>query len=121
MCVVYSFQCDLCDGGYVGYTRVRLPNRVKTHKQQSSAVTKYYKNVHGTMSKEPLKRFECRDKFHSLVYEKLFYKSFKAKSQRAFRENSGKSIFIIFTPFYANSSRQNSIKCRILHDLIFLY
>ena len=32
-CVVYSFQCDLCDAGYVGYTRGHLHNRVKGHKQ----------------------------------------------------------------------------------------
>ena len=40
-CVVYSFQCDLCDVGYVGYTRVHLHNRVKRHKQQSSAIAKH--------------------------------------------------------------------------------
>ena len=28
-----SFQCDLCDAGYVGYTRTHL--RVKGRKQQS--------------------------------------------------------------------------------------
>ena len=37
-CVVYNFQCDLCDAGYVGYTRRHLRNRVKGHKQQSSAI-----------------------------------------------------------------------------------
>ena len=37
-CVVYSFQCDLCDAGYVGYTRGHLHNRVKGHKEQSSAI-----------------------------------------------------------------------------------
>ena len=37
-CVVYNFQCDLCDAGYVGYTRGHLHNRVKGHKQQSSAI-----------------------------------------------------------------------------------
>ena len=26
-CVVYGFQCDLCDAGYVGYTRGHLHNR----------------------------------------------------------------------------------------------
>ena len=31
-CVVYRFQCDLCDAGYVGYTRGHLHNRVKGHK-----------------------------------------------------------------------------------------
>ena len=30
-CVVYSFQCDLCDAGYVGYKRGHLHNRVKGH------------------------------------------------------------------------------------------
>ena len=28
-CVVYSFQCDLCDAGYAGYTRGHLRSRVK--------------------------------------------------------------------------------------------
>ena len=37
-CVVYSFQCDLCDACYVGYTRGR---RVKGHKQQSSVILRH--------------------------------------------------------------------------------
>ena len=32
-CAVYGFQFDLCDAGYVGYTREHLHNRVKGHKQ----------------------------------------------------------------------------------------
>ena len=43
------FQCDLCDAGYAGYPRGHLHNRVKGHKQQSSAIAKHYKNMHGTM------------------------------------------------------------------------
>ena len=78
-CVVYSFQCDLCDAGYVGYTRGLLHNRVKGHKQQSSAIAKHYKNVHGTMPQDLLKRFEvlkkCRNKFDCLVYEMLFIRT----------------------------------------------
>ena len=31
-CVVYSFQCDLCDVGYVCHSRGHLHNRVKGHK-----------------------------------------------------------------------------------------
>jgi hypothetical protein len=80
-CVVYSFQCDLCDAGYVGYTRVHLHNRVKGHKQQSSAIAKHYKNVHGTIPQDLLKRFEvlkkCRNKFDCLVYEMLFIRALK--------------------------------------------
>ena len=40
-CVIYSFQCDLCDAGYVGFTREHLYNSVKGHKQQSSAIVKH--------------------------------------------------------------------------------
>jgi len=57
-CVVYSFQCDLHDAGYVGYTHWHLHNHVKGHKQQSSAIAKLYKNVHGTMPQDPLKHFD---------------------------------------------------------------
>ena len=75
-CVVYNFQCDLCDAGYVGYTRSHLHNRVKGHKPQSSAIAKYYKNVYGTIPQDPLKRFEVlkkrRNTFECLVYEMLF-------------------------------------------------
>ena len=55
-CVVYGFQCGLCDAGYVGYTLGHLHNRVKGHKQQSSAIAKHYKNLHGAMPQDLLKR-----------------------------------------------------------------
>ena len=38
--VVYRFQCDLCDAGYVGYTRGHLHERVEGHKHQSSSISK---------------------------------------------------------------------------------
>ena len=79
--VVYKFQCDLCDEGYVGYTRGHLHNRVKGHKQQSSAIAKHYKNAHGTIPQDLLKRFEvlkkCKNKFDCLVYEMLFIRTLK--------------------------------------------
>lgn len=31
-CLVYKFQCDLCDAGYVGFTRRRLHQRVEEDK-----------------------------------------------------------------------------------------
>ena len=80
-CVVYNFQCDLCDAGYVGYTREHLHNRAKGHKQQSSAIAKHYKNVHGAIPQDLLKRFEvlkkCRNKFDCLVYEMLLIRTLK--------------------------------------------
>ena len=81
-CVVYNFQCDLFAAGYVHvrYTHGHLHNRVKGHKQQSSAIAKHYKNVHGTIPQDLLKRFEvlkkCRNKFDCLVYEMLFIRTF---------------------------------------------
>ena len=127
-CVVYGFQCDLCDAGYVGYTRGHLHNRVKGHKQQSSAIAKHYKNMHGTMPQGLLERFKvfknCTNKFDCLEYEMLFIRALKTKSQRASRLHSCESIFIIFlqffaifAPSYVNSSRQNRFKSCNLHDL----
>ena len=55
---------------------------MKGHEQQSSSISKYYKNVHGTMPQDLLKRFEvlrkCRNEFDSLVYEMLFIRALKA-------------------------------------------
>ena len=123
-CVVYGFQCDLCDAGYVRYKRGHLHNRVKGHTQQSSAIAKHYKNMHGTMPQGLLKCFEVfkkfRNKFECLVRIAI-YKSFKAKSQRAIRLHLCESIFIIFTPSYINSSCQNRFKCSNLRDLIYIF
>ena len=80
-CVVFNFQCDLCDAGYVGYTCEHLHNRVKGHKQQSSAIAKHYKNVHWTIPQDLLKRIEvfkkCRNKSDCLLYEMLFIRTLK--------------------------------------------
>ena len=43
-CVVYQFQCNLCDAGYVGYTRGHLHERVDGHKQKSSSIYKHHLN-----------------------------------------------------------------------------
>ena len=43
-CVVYLFKCDLCDAGYVGYTKGHLHNAlrdtVKRRHQSASITTK---------------------------------------------------------------------------------
>ena len=81
LCVVYKYQCDLCDAGYIGYTRGHLHNRVKGHKQQSSAIAKHCKNVHGRIPQDLLKCFEvlkkCRNKFDCLLYEMLYIRTLK--------------------------------------------
>ena len=76
--VVYSFKCDLCEAGYVGYTCRHLYQRIEEHK--SSAVGVHFKNCH-----KSLKHFEtnftvlrqCKTKFECLVYEMLFIKQLK--------------------------------------------
>ena len=79
--VVYIFQCDLCNAGYVGYTCRHLYNRAKGHKKQSYAIAKHYKNMHGKMPQDVLKHFEvlkkCRNKFDCLVNEMFFTRALK--------------------------------------------
>ena len=55
--VVYRFQCDLCNGGYVGYTRRHLHTRVDGHKQKASSVYKHYHEQHGEVPNDLLRRF----------------------------------------------------------------
>ena len=39
-CLVYEFKCDLCDIGYVGFTRRHLHQRDEKHKNSSSSIGK---------------------------------------------------------------------------------
>ena len=79
--VIYRFQCDLCDAGYVGYTRIHLHTRVDGHKQKASSVYKHYNQQHGEVPKELLRRSsilkKCRNKFDCLVNEMLFIRDLK--------------------------------------------
>ena len=56
-CVVYGFQCDLCDAGYVGYTHVHLHVHVVGHKQWSSFLYKQYQDKHSMVSEDLLRHF----------------------------------------------------------------
>ena len=47
-CVVYLFKCDLCDAGYVGYTKGHLHKRVEGHRQKASSIYKHYSKKHNT-------------------------------------------------------------------------
>ena len=80
--VVYRFQCDLCDAGYVGYTHGHLHTRVDGHRQKTSSICKHYHEQHGgEVPKDLLKRFsilkKCRNKFDCLVNEMLFIRDLK--------------------------------------------
>ena len=117
--VLYGFQCDLVDVGYIGYTCLHLHNCVEMHKQQSYAIAKDYKNVHGEMPQDLLKRFEllkkCRNKFDCFVHEVLFKRVLKQ-----YRLHSCEGIFIIFTPLLILRAKNRFKYCN-LHYLILFF
>ena len=41
--LVYQFKCNLCDAGYVGYTRRHLHQREDEHKNASSSIGKHFR------------------------------------------------------------------------------
>ena len=81
-CLVYKFQCSLCDTGYVGYTRSRFHERVDGHRQKSSSICKQYFSEHN-WNVPPcfLEQFymltKCANKFDCLINEMLFMRKLK--------------------------------------------
>ena len=75
-CLVYKFQCDLCDAGYVGFTRRHLHQCVEEHKNSSSSIGKHFRDKHSLAPKDLTKNFsvlmKCTNKFDCLVYEMFF-------------------------------------------------
>ena len=78
-CVVYKFQCDLCDTDYDGYTTRHLHQRIGEHKH--SAIGRHLED-HG-LSKSDLKDKQfsvlrkCRSKFDCSIFEMMFIKELK--------------------------------------------
>ena len=72
-CVVYKFQCDLCDVGYVGHTCRHLHQRIEEHK--GSMIGQHIKE-HGEDTARVDGCFKvlkkCRSKFECLLFEMLF-------------------------------------------------
>ena len=74
--IVYKFKCNLCDAGYVGYTRGHLHERVR-HKRKSSSIYKHYHLQHNDQIPQRfLERFHVlakyTSKFDCLIHEMLF-------------------------------------------------
>ena len=75
-CVVYNFQCNLCDAGYVGYTCRHLHQRIEEHK--GSAIGNQLKEQHD-MTPDDIAQFfkilkKCQSKFDCLIFEMFFIK-----------------------------------------------
>ena len=78
-CVVYKFQCDLCDTDYVGYTTRHLHQRIG--EQKHSAIGRHLEDHCLSKSYLKDKQFsvlrKCRSKFDCLIFETLFIKELK--------------------------------------------
>ena len=74
-CVVYKFQCDLCDASYVGYTLRHLHQRAAEHSKKASSIGKHLINEHSIIPKDLDRHFsvlkKCMNKFDCLVHEML--------------------------------------------------
>ena len=79
--VVYSFQCDLCDADYVGFTSRHLYQRVEEHKR--SVIGNHVREQHGIEPCEIAKNFrvlrKCSNKFDCLIFEMFFIRDLKPK------------------------------------------
>ena len=78
-CVVYNFQCNLCDAGYVGYTCRHLHQRIEEHK--GSAIGSHLKEQHDIAPNDIAQFFKilkkCQSKFDCLIFEMFFIKELK--------------------------------------------
>ena len=78
-CVVYSFQCSLCDAGYVGYTCRHLHQRIEEHK--GSAIGNHLREQHDMEPEDIAQSFrilrKCQNKFDCLIFEMFFIQELK--------------------------------------------
>ena len=78
-CLLYKFECDLCDEGYVGFTCRHSHQRVDKHKYPSSSISKHFQDSQGLVPIDLSNNFSvpkmCKNKFDCLVFEmNVFYR-----------------------------------------------
>lgn len=78
--MVYSFQCGLCDAGYVGYTCRHLYQRLEEHK--GSAIGNRLREQHDVEPEDIAQIFlilrkRDQNKFDCLIFEMFFIKELK--------------------------------------------
>ena len=109
-CVVYKFQCDLCDTDYVGYTTRHQHQRVGEHKH--SAIGRHLQEHDLSKSDLKDKQFsvlrKCRSKFDCLIFEMLFIKELKAGLPKR-------------TPFVLNCLRDTACKYFLAFNSALFY
>ena len=72
-----NLKCNLCDAGYVGYTRGHLRERVEGHTRKASSIYKHYNLQHNSeMPERFIEQFhiiaKCSGTFDCLVKEMLY-------------------------------------------------
>ena len=76
-CLVYKFECDLCEAGYVGYTSRHLHQRTEEQKSASSSIGQHFHVKHSSAPKDLNNNFiilkKCKSKFDCLKFEMFFY------------------------------------------------
>ena len=108
--MVYSFQCDLCDAGYVGYTCRHLHQRIEEHK--GSAIGNQLREQHDIELEDIAQNFrilrKCQNKLDCLIFEMLFINRQRTETvaKQTVRFNSrqiiclGNLFFIVPLSFY---------------------
>ena len=93
-CVVYSFQCGLCDAGYVGYTCRHLHQRIEEHK--GSAIGNHFREQHDMEPEDIAQRFRilrtCQNKFDCFIFEMFFYQRTETNTKQTVRFGSRQTI-----------------------------
>ena len=72
-CLVYKFECDLCNAGYVRYTCRHLHQQIEEHNNASSSIGKRFGDKHSSAPKDLSYNFsnlkKYKSKFDCLVFE----------------------------------------------------
>ena len=92
-CVVYSFQCGLCDAGYVGYTCRHLQQRIEEHK--GSAIENHLREQHDIEPENIAQSFrilKCQNKYDCLIFEVFFIKELKPSLNK--QCDSARKLFV---------------------------
>ena len=95
-CVVYSFQCGLCDAGYVGHTWIcrHLHQRIEEHK--GSAIGNHLREQHDMEPEDIAQSFrilrKCQNKFDCHIFEIFFIKRTETNTKQTVQFNSRHTI-----------------------------
>ena len=63
-----QIECDLCDAGYVGFTRRHLHQRVEEHKNSSSSIGKHFRDKHSLAPKDLTKNLSSLKEVHEQIW-----------------------------------------------------